>query len=194
MTPGRSAAWLARLLWEQEVPSSNLGAPTFHFALSVIAAATGPQERIWAPRSGMMAPTLAAFAVSRGCPGGQTCRTSKTHPRSSQGNPKPPRNEFVQANPRKKEISQGNERPPRSSLSTDGPLRLVRIKNARLSRSAQGVGTEIPKNKKTSTRTDLVKKPLRCSRGTWTRKRFAAPFRPIAADRSTPGAGAWHSG
>ena len=26
--PGRSAAWLARLLWEQEVPSSNLGAPT----------------------------------------------------------------------------------------------------------------------------------------------------------------------
>ncbi len=27
--PGRSAAWLARLLWEQEVPSSNLGAPTY---------------------------------------------------------------------------------------------------------------------------------------------------------------------
>ena len=26
---GRSVAWLARLLWEQEVPSSNLGAPTF---------------------------------------------------------------------------------------------------------------------------------------------------------------------
>ena len=26
---GRSAVWLARLLWEQEVPSSNLGAPTF---------------------------------------------------------------------------------------------------------------------------------------------------------------------
>jgi len=25
---GRSAAWLARLLWEQEVPGSNPGAPT----------------------------------------------------------------------------------------------------------------------------------------------------------------------
>jgi hypothetical protein len=26
--PGRSAAWLARLLWEQEVPGSNPGVPT----------------------------------------------------------------------------------------------------------------------------------------------------------------------
>ena len=27
--PGRGSAWLERLLWEQEVPSSNLGAPMF---------------------------------------------------------------------------------------------------------------------------------------------------------------------
>ena len=26
--PGRSAAWLARLLWEQEAESSNLSVPT----------------------------------------------------------------------------------------------------------------------------------------------------------------------
>ena len=28
---GRGAAWLARLLWEQEVASSNLAAPTLRF-------------------------------------------------------------------------------------------------------------------------------------------------------------------
>ena len=41
---GRSAAWLARLLWEQEVASSNLAAPTVIFGPRVSSKLPGPRQ------------------------------------------------------------------------------------------------------------------------------------------------------
>ena len=47
MVSGRGAAWLARLLGVQEVPSSNLGGPTKY--LKELQAAESPEMAFWHP-------------------------------------------------------------------------------------------------------------------------------------------------
>jgi hypothetical protein len=49
---GRGAAWLARLLGVQEVPSSNLGGPTKF--LKDLQTADLPQLRLWSPTESKM--------------------------------------------------------------------------------------------------------------------------------------------